>query len=691
MKRCKKILACALALCLVMGVMSMPALAARMEEEEVVMTAPAAEETESKTFSERPSRPARAALLADEETVSGKKATIRVYDVNNEQKETVYTVAVTDTGITATADNSESAAAVWDYLMASGTGEVASTITNVSIAQGSWLQLGNVELVFAKNAVGQGQSLGTALQDAVRVSTTHNDAALKLVLKKSTRLAVDGIVKLTQDMAVTVTGADLSSLADSTRLQAEFEEAVKSGADADQKVRTLLANTLTAVLNSTNTNALTVEIKLGCEAHNFSNHQGSWGWDWDFSEKCWKAEFGWACQNGCGTKQVVETITPSMTKETSPNAYMEFSPEKDATCTEAGTKRYTAYVTINGKTYNDTNMSAIEAEAALGHEFDTEHATWVWAANNLSATVTATCKRCNKIVTATGTAAKDESRHEDPTYDAPGKDVYQVTVTTTVDNKEYTFSAEKEVTLPQLTRPSDGGGSNPGGGNNPGGGDNPGGGTGTDPEIPPVVDPELPPVEDLNDPDTPLVDKPFLFEDVAEADWFYDAVKFAVESGIMKGVSDTVFSPMEVTTRGSIITMIHRLEAEPEGLATFPDVVPDAWYSAAVAWGADHEIVKGYGDGTFAPGESITREQLAAILYRYASFKGYDVSASAELDTFADGGEVNSWAVDAVRWAVGVGLIQGKSGNRLDPAGTASRGEAAAMMMRFDQLVAQEG
>lgn len=691
MKRCKKILACALALCLVMGVMSMPALAARMEEEEVVMTAPAVEEAESKTFSERPSRPARAALLADEETVSGKKATIRVYDVNNEKKETVYTVAVTDTGITATADNSESAAAVWDYLMASGTGEVASTITNVSIAQGSWLQLGNVELVFAKNAVGQGQSLGTALQDAVRVSTTHNDAALKLVLKKSTRLAVDGIVKLTQDMAVTVTGADLSSLADSTRLQAEFEEAVKSGADADQKVRTLLANTLTAVLNSTNTNALTVEIKLGCETHNFSNHQGSWGWDWDFSEKCWKAEFGWACQNGCGTKQVVETITPSMTKETSPNAYMEFSPEKDATCTEAGTKRYTAYVTINGKTYNDTNMSAIEAEAALGHEFDTEHATWVWAANNLSATVTATCKRCNKTVTARGTAAKDESRHEEPTYEAPGKDVYTVTVKTTVDNKEYTFSAEKEVTLPQLTRPSDGGGSNPGGGNNPGGGDNPGGGTGTDPEIPPVVDPELPPVEDLNDPDTPLVDKPFLFEDVAEADWFYDAVKFAVESGIMKGVSDTVFSPMEVTTRGSIITMIHRLEAEPEGLATFPDVVPDAWYSAAVAWGADHEIVKGYGDGTFAPGESITREQLAAILYRYASFKGYDVSASAELDTFADGGEVNSWAVDAVRWAVGVGLIQGKSGNRLDPAGTASRGEAAAMMMRFDQLVAQEG
>lgn len=695
MKRCKKILACALALCLVMGVMSMPALAARMEEEEVVMTAPAAEEAESKTFSERPSRPARAALLAEEETVSGKKATIRVYDVNNEKKETVYTVAVTDTGITATADNSESAAAVWDYLMASGTG--TTVIRTVSIMKGSWLQLGNEKLDFTNSTVGEKldslQDLSAALPGKIQAGTTNGEAALKLVLKKDTRLAVDGsIVKLTQDMAVTVTGAELSGLADSYALR-NLGDAAKQ-ADADQTVvEARLQDVRTAVLNAVKDRDLTVEIKLGCEEHNFSNHQGSWGWDWDFSEKCWKAEFGWACQNGCGTKQVVETITPSMTKETSPNAYMEFSPEKDATCTEAGTKRYTAYVTINGKTYNDTNMSAIEAEAALGHEFDTEHATWVWAANNLSATVTATCKRqgCNKTVTARGTAAKDESRHEDPTYDAPGKDVYQVTVTTTVDNKEYTFSAEKEVTLPQLTRPSDGGGSNPGGGNNPGGGDNPGGGTGTDPEIPPVVDPELPPVEDLNDPDTPLVDKPFLFEDVAEADWFYDAVKFAVESGIMKGVSDTVFSPMEVTTRGSIITMIHRLEAEPEGLATFPDVVPDAWYSAAVAWGADHEIVKGYGDGTFAPDESITREQLAAILYRYASFKGYDVSASAELDTFADGGEVNSWAVDAVRWAVGVGLIQGKSGNRLDPAGTASRGEAAAMMMRFDQLVAQEG
>lgn len=204
----------------------------------------------------------------------------------------------------------------------------------------------------------------------------------------------------------------------------------------------------------------------------------------------------------------------------------------------------------------------------------------------------------------------------------------------------------------------------------------------------PVTKPTIPaeePTEELDDPDVPLAELPMGFEDVTEDDWFYDEVKYNVENGLMKGFSSTQFGPEFDTTRGMIVTILHRVEKEPEAAtrSNFTDVADDEWYTAGIAWGRAEEIARGMGDGTFRPMTNVTREQMVAFLYRYAQYKGYDVTAKGELDDFRDGGATSAWATECVRWAIGAGLLQGKGGNILDPRGTATRAEAAAILMRF--------
>ena len=178
------------------------------------------------------------------------------------------------------------------------------------------------------------------------------------------------------------------------------------------------------------------------------------------------------------------------------------------------------------------------------------------------------------------------------------------------------------------------------------------------------------------------------FTDVDADDWFHDAVTYVYENGMMEGISDTAFSPSMTTTRGMIVTILWRLEDSPEadGQTGFTDVADGAWYADAVNWAAGQDIVEGY-NGGFGPEDIITREQMALILYRYAQYKGYDTSATDALNGFADAGAVSSWAEDAVAWAVGAGLMEGKGGDVLDPAGTATRAEAAAILTRFCQNI----
>ena len=178
------------------------------------------------------------------------------------------------------------------------------------------------------------------------------------------------------------------------------------------------------------------------------------------------------------------------------------------------------------------------------------------------------------------------------------------------------------------------------------------------------------------------------FSDVKTSDWFYDDVRYVCEKGLMDGTGSNTFSPKATTTRGMIVTILYRLSGEPagSGVCPFSDVAAGKYYEKAIAWAAENRIVSGYADGTFGPDNAITREQFAAILYRYAVFCGYAVTASAEIGRFADADMVGSYALTAMKWASAEGLING-SGSKLDPKGSATRAQVAAILTRFCKQV----
>ena len=175
------------------------------------------------------------------------------------------------------------------------------------------------------------------------------------------------------------------------------------------------------------------------------------------------------------------------------------------------------------------------------------------------------------------------------------------------------------------------------------------------------------------------------FTDVSEKDWFYGDVMFVYENGLMLGTSKTLFSPYGTATRGMMATILWRMEGSPapKGKNSFTDVEAGKWYADAITWTAENGIFAGYGKDKFGPDDPITREQLAAIFYRYADYKGYDLTVKGNLDTFKDADKITDYAKTAMQWAVGSGLVKGKSGNLLDPQGTATRAEIAAMLHRF--------
>ena len=184
--------------------------------------------------------------------------------------------------------------------------------------------------------------------------------------------------------------------------------------------------------------------------------------------------------------------------------------------------------------------------------------------------------------------------------------------------------------------------------------------------------------------------EPLPFTDVAEDDWFYDAVRYAYENGLMDGVGDNRFAPNSETTRAQLVTILYRLEGEPavSGDLPFTDVEAGTWYTNAVLWAAQNGIVNGVTDTTFAPGDDLTRQQLVTILYRYAEAKGCDVSASADLSGYPDAGQVQDYAQPTMAWAVAEGIVEGMDGN-LNPAGNASRAQIATILMRFCEDAAQ--
>lgn len=175
------------------------------------------------------------------------------------------------------------------------------------------------------------------------------------------------------------------------------------------------------------------------------------------------------------------------------------------------------------------------------------------------------------------------------------------------------------------------------------------------------------------------------FGDVKSADWFYNDVKYVYEKGMMAGTAADVFAPNATTTRAMIVTILYRLEGSPAvtGTSAFVDVPAGQWYTDAVNWAAANQIVKGTSATTFAPNDSITREQMAAILYRYAQYKGYDVTKKADLSGYSDNGQVSAYAKDALAWANAAKLINGVTNTTLAPQGNATRAQVSAILHRF--------
>lgn len=174
------------------------------------------------------------------------------------------------------------------------------------------------------------------------------------------------------------------------------------------------------------------------------------------------------------------------------------------------------------------------------------------------------------------------------------------------------------------------------------------------------------------------------FSDVNENDWFYKSVQYVYSKKLMNGISPEIFSPNSGLTRAMLVTILYRMENEPEcGKLVFEDVESDTWYTDSVAWAAENGIVNGIGNGLFAPNNYITREQIAVILYNYANFKNHLTSTRTDVDKYSDGEAVSPWAKDALQWAAGNGVINGKTTTTLEPQGQATRAEAATMLMRY--------
>lgn len=186
------------------------------------------------------------------------------------------------------------------------------------------------------------------------------------------------------------------------------------------------------------------------------------------------------------------------------------------------------------------------------------------------------------------------------------------------------------------------------------------------------------------DGDTGYETKDVPYTDVSERDWYYEAVKYMYRNEIMSGMTDTRFEPDTTLTRAMFVTVLYRASGEKYtgGKLPFIDVGRDMWYSEAVGWAVANGIVSGYSDTIFAPDDTVTREQMAAMIYRFAKYRGYDMSGSASISAFSDADEVSDWALAAVKWAVDLEILSGMSDTRLAPQGSATRAQCASMIKR---------
>jgi hypothetical protein len=178
------------------------------------------------------------------------------------------------------------------------------------------------------------------------------------------------------------------------------------------------------------------------------------------------------------------------------------------------------------------------------------------------------------------------------------------------------------------------------------------------------------------------------FTDVSAGAWYYDAVCFVAKNGYFEGTGNGQFTPNGSMNRAMVATVLYRMAGSPEttGTSSFSDVAQGQWYTTPIAWASSVGVVEGKGNGLYAPMASVTRQELATMLYRFVKQQSMDVSAKGDLSSFTDSNKTASWAKEALEWAVGSGIITGKDNGILDPTGTATRAEVATMLMRLAKL-----
>ena len=180
-----------------------------------------------------------------------------------------------------------------------------------------------------------------------------------------------------------------------------------------------------------------------------------------------------------------------------------------------------------------------------------------------------------------------------------------------------------------------------------------------------------------------------IYTDVPADSWYADAVKYCYDNGLMDGIGGDEFAPEAVTTRAMVVTVLYRIEGEPNasGNGGFADVPSGQWYTEAVAWAKAHGIVNGYSATEFAPDDTMTREQMAAVMFRYAEYKGVASDTSADLSGYTDAGKVSTWAEEAMEWANAEKIITGTSTTTLAPSGSSTRAQLATVLMRYCENV----
>lgn len=360
-------------------------------------------------------------------------------------------------------------------------------------------------------------------------------------------------------------------------------------------------NVVQVVVKAENADSITYTITIerkGAEEIPEEHQYGEPEFVWDGFDSC---DAIFTCEeDGC---EHTETVACEVT----------VTSETAATCTQTGSKEYTATCEFEGNSYQD---QAVEELPVVDHTYSEPSFAWE---GYEACTATATCSVCGNVETAECTITSEE-----------GENCIVYTATCTFENHTYTNTVSENIVSPS--------------------------------------------------------DMPFT--DVKEGIWYYESVRYVYERGIMTGRNENTFAPDGQLTRAEFATILYRMCGEPEVEyeAVFPDVPENIWYADAVLWANSEGIATGHGDGTFRPDNNITREEMSVMMYRYAMFKGYDVSENADYSSFVDGDKVASWAAEAMSWAVGSGIISGKSeGTRLDPQGEATRAECSMIIMRFMQ------